>query len=52
MLDADVLGCTERIMVYRQHAHFAHDDQFEGPWGYKHRGAQEQIDDLSPEVVL
>jgi transposase len=52
MLDAYVLGCTERTTVYRQHAQFVHDDQFWGHWAYKHRDAQGRISYLSPEVVL
>jgi hypothetical protein len=52
MLDAYVLGCTERTTVYRQHAQFVHDDQFWGHWAHKHRDAQGRIYYLSPEVVL
>jgi hypothetical protein len=52
MLDAYVLGCTERTTVYRQHAQFVHDYQFWGHWAHKHRDAQGWIYYLSPEVVL
>jgi hypothetical protein len=52
MLDAYVLGCTERTTVYQQHAQFVHDYQFWGHWAHKHRDAQGQIYSLSPEVVL
>ncbi len=52
MLDAYVLGCTERRTVYRQHAQFVHDYQLWGHWAHKHRDAQGRIYYLSPEVVL
>ena len=43
MLDAYVLGCTERTTVYRQHAQFVQDYQFWGHWAHKHRDAQGRI---------
>jgi transposase len=52
MLDAYVLGCTERTTVYRQHAQFVHDYQFWGHWAHKRRDAQGRVYYLSPEVVL
>jgi hypothetical protein len=52
ILDASVLGCTERTTVYRQHAQFVHDDQFWGHWAHKYRDAQGRTSYLSPEVVL
>jgi hypothetical protein len=35
MLDAYVVGCTNRDTVYRQHAQFVHDYQFWGHWAHK-----------------
>jgi transposase InsO family protein len=52
MLDAYVVGCTERPMVYRQHAQFVHDYQFWGHWAHKRRDAQGRVYYLAPEVVL
>jgi hypothetical protein len=52
ILDASVLGCTERTTVYRQHPQFVHDDQFWGHWAHKHRDAQGRTSYLSPVVVL
>jgi hypothetical protein len=52
MLDAYVLGCTERTTVYQQHAQFVHDYQFWGHWAHQRRDAQGRIYDLSPEVIL
>jgi transposase InsO family protein len=52
MLDADVLGCTERTAVYQQHAQFVRDYQFWGHWAHKRRDAQGRIYYLSPEVIL
>jgi hypothetical protein len=52
MLDAYVGGCTERTMVYRQHAQFVHDYQFWGHWAHKRRDTQGRVYYLAPEVVL
>ena len=51
-LDACVLGCTERTLVYQRHAQFVHDYQFWGHWAHKRRDGQGRIFYLSPEVVL
>jgi hypothetical protein len=52
MLDAYVVGCTEREHVYRQHAQFVQDYQFWGHWAHKRQDAQGRVYYLSPEVVL
>ena len=52
MLDAYVIGCTDREMVYRQHAQFVQDYQFWGHWAHKRTDAQGRIYYLSPEVLL
>jgi hypothetical protein len=52
MLDAYVVGCTEREDVYAQHRQFVHDDQFWGHWAHKRRDAQGHVYYLSPEVIL
>jgi transposase InsO family protein len=52
MLDAYVVGCTERGHVYRQHAQFVQDYQFWGHWAHKRTAAQGRIYYLSPEVIL
>jgi hypothetical protein len=52
MLDAYVVGCTKRTMVYRQHAQFVHDYQFWGHWAHTRRDAQGRVYYLAPEVVL
>ena len=52
MLDAYVAGCTDRALVYRQHAQFVQDYQFWGHWAHKRSNAQGRIYDLSPEVIL
>jgi hypothetical protein len=52
MLDAYLVGCTERTTVYRQHAQFVSDYQFWGHWAHKRRDVQGRIYYLSPEVVL
>jgi transposase InsO family protein len=52
MLDVYVLGCTERTLVYQQHAQFVQDYQFWGHWAHKRQDAQGRIYYLSPEVVL
>jgi transposase InsO family protein len=52
MLDAYVVGCTEREHVYAQHAQFVHDYQFWGHWAHKHQDAQGRVSYLSPEVML
>ena len=52
MLDAYVVGCTEREQVYRQHAQFVRDDQFWGHWAHQRYDAHGRIYDLSPEVML
>jgi transposase len=52
MLDAYVVGCPERPMVYRQHAQFGQDDQFWGHWAHKRRDAHGRVYSLAPEVVL
>jgi hypothetical protein len=52
MLDAYVIGCTERPMVYRQPAQFVHDYQFWGHWAHKRRDAQGRAYYLAPEVVF
>jgi Integrase core domain/Homeodomain-like domain len=52
MLDAYLIGCTQREMVYQQHAQFVRDYQFWGHWAHKRQDAQGRIYYLSPEVVL
>ena len=52
MLDAYVVGCTERERVYAQHAQFVHDYQFWGHWAHKRQDAQGRVYYLSPEVIL
>jgi hypothetical protein len=52
MLDAYVAGCTDRELVYRQHAQFVQDYQFWGHWAHKRTDAQGRIYYLSPEVIL
>lgn len=52
MLDAYLVGCTERTTVYQQHARFMQDYQFWAHWAHKRRDAQGRIYYLSPEVVL
>jgi transposase len=52
MLDAYLVGCTERMQVYQQHAQFVHDYQFWGHWAHKRRDARGRIYYLSPEVIL
>jgi transposase len=52
MLDAYVVGGTDRELVYRQHAQFVQDYQFWGHWVHKRTDAQGRIYYLSPEVIL
>jgi transposase InsO family protein len=52
MLDAYMVGCTERERVYHQHAQFVRDYQFWGHWAHKRRDTQGRVYSLSPEVVL
>jgi hypothetical protein len=52
VLDAYVLGCTERTTAYQQHAPFVRDYQSWGHWAHKRRDAPGRIDYLSPEVIL
>jgi hypothetical protein len=52
MLDASIMGCTEREHVYRQHAQFVQDYQLWGHWAHKRQDAQGQVSYLSPEVIL
>ena len=52
MLDAYVVGCTDRETVYRQHAQFVHDYQFWGHWAHKRTDAQGRLYYVSPEVIL
>jgi transposase InsO family protein len=52
MLDAYVVGCTEREHVYHRHAQFVRDYQFWGHWAHKRRDAQGRVYYLSPEVML
>ena len=52
MLDAYVVGCTERERVYAPHRQFVQDDQFWGHWAHKRRDAQGRVYSLSPEVIL
>jgi transposase len=52
MLDAYVVGCTEREQVYHRHAQFVQDYQFWGHWAHKRQDAQGRIYYLSPEVML
>jgi hypothetical protein len=52
MLDAYIVGCTERERVYHQHAQFVQDYQFWGHWAHKRRDTQGRGYDLSPEVML
>jgi hypothetical protein len=52
MLDAYVVGCTERARGYHQHAQFVQDYQFWGHWAYKRRDTEGRVYYLSPEVML
>jgi transposase len=52
MLDAYVVGGTDRELIYRQHAQFVQDYQFWGHWVHKRTDAQGRIYYLSPEVIL
>jgi transposase InsO family protein len=52
MLDAYVVGCTDRRHVYQQHAQFVQDYQFWGHWAHKRTDDQGRLYYLSPEVVL
>src|SRR5262252_1482159 len=52
MLDASVVGCTEREHVYHRHAQFVRDYQFWGHWAHKRQDAQGRIYYLSPAVML
>jgi hypothetical protein len=52
MLDAYVVGCTEREQVDHRQAQFVQDDQFWGHWAHKRQDAQGRIYYLSPEVML
>jgi hypothetical protein len=52
MLDAYVVGCTEREQVYHRHAQFVRDYQFWGHWAHKRQDAQGRVYYLSPEVIL
>jgi transposase len=52
MLDAYLVGCTEREQVYHRHAQFVRDYQFWGHWAHKRQDAQGRIYYLSPEVIL
>jgi len=52
MLDAYVVGCSDRETVYRQHAQFVQDYQFWGHWAHKRTDEQGRIYYLSPEVIL
>jgi hypothetical protein len=52
MLDAYVVGCAERTMVYRQHTQFVQDYQFWGHWAHTRRDAQGRVYYLAPEVML
>jgi hypothetical protein len=52
MLDAYVMGGTDRELVYRQHAQFVQDYQFWGHWAHKRTDAWGRIYYLSPEVIL
>ena len=52
MLDASVVGCTEREQVYHRQAQVVQDYQFWGHWAHKRQDAQGRIYYLSPEVML
>jgi hypothetical protein len=52
MLDAYVVGCTEREQVYQRHAQFVRDYQFWGHWAHTRRDAHGRVYYLSPEVML
>ena len=52
MLDAYVVGCTEREQVYQRHAQFVRDYQFWGHWAHKRQDAQGRVYYLSPEIML
>jgi transposase InsO family protein len=43
MLDAYVVGCTERERIYHQHAPFVHDDQFWGHWAHQRQDTQGRV---------
>lgn len=50
-LDAYVTGCTDREMVYRQHAQFVQADQFWGHWAHQRTAAQGRRYYVSPDVI-
>jgi hypothetical protein len=52
MVDAYVVGCTERERVYHQPAPFVQAYQCWGHWAHKRRETQGRVDSLAPEVVL
>ena len=52
MLDAYVVGCTERESVYRQHTQFVQEYQFWGHWAHKRADDQGRLYYVSPEVML
>jgi transposase InsO family protein len=52
MLDAYLIGCTQRETVYNQHAQFVQDYQLWGHWAHKRQDARGRIYYLSPEVIL
>ena len=51
MVDAYVIGCSDRETIYRQHAQFVQDYQFWGHWAHKRTDEQGRIYYLSPEVI-
>ena len=52
MLDAYVVGGTDRETVYQQHVQFVQDYQFWGHWAHKRTDEHGRIYYLSPEVIL
>ena len=52
MLDAYVIGCTQRETVYQQHAQFVRDYQFWGHGAHTRQDAQGRIDSLSPSEIV
>jgi len=52
MLDAYVVGFTEREQVFQRHAQFVRDYQFWGHWAHKRQDTEGRVYYLSPEVML
>jgi len=52
MLDAYLVGATDRETVYQQHAQFVQDYQFWGHWAHKRTDENGRIYYVAPEVIL